>query len=267
MEPLRRICLAAMVLTLGAAQARAGHSFKMSGGVGGDDIYTVEWDVLTEDLAGKEHKISDQLKLDSTGGAISREAALMALAASINNKTGNPNAAKFVPANGQAGSQPSVELSATYVGDSSMPVNNVTPAGFLTVSADVGIGPGRGVVIGFDPDLNTGLSVLTGPGSYTLTDAGGTVVSFSAPTGDTAAQLAALMGAALTAAGDSAVVQGTDVVLTSSVAGTVDFAPGGLGLDYSLRSVPEPSTIVLAGIASSIGLVARRRRLAVMRLA
>ena len=135
-------------------------------------------------------------------------------------------------------------------GPSEQPGN--APLNFITTAMNA---PTPSTVeIAFNPSLVTGTDVLTSPGSYTLAGPDGLSASFTAPTGDTGDQLAVLLGNVLSSQGYSATVIGADVLFTTAAPGEVDFTPNGTGIDYTLTSVPEPSTFLPAFLACAIGL-------------
>lgn len=113
----------------------------------------------------------------------------------------------------------------------------------------------------FGPDLFTGGTYLTGPGSYSVTGPNGMYASFTAPSGTSADTLAAEFAAVMSTDGFNAHSEGSAVVFRE-LAGGIEFTPVGTGLDYGLFPTPEPSTRALYGLAVvGIGGLWRKRLL------
>jgi len=105
----------------------------------------------------------------------------------------------------------------------------------------------------FAPDPSTGMAVLEDAGSFGVTGPGGLDASFTAPSGTTGAQLAAIFAADMTIPGYNVELVGSEVVFSTDDPGNIKFQTDGDGIDYeafpSVPAVPEPSTLTLFGLA------------------
>jgi hypothetical protein len=122
---------------------------------------------------------------------------------------------------------------------------------------------GLGTSINFRPDLNTGSTVLTGPGSFDITGPGGLDASFSAAAGTSDTALAQELSSLMNADGYNTSVVGSGVYFQTVMAGGISVEAAGDGVDVAFGPAPEPATLQLfaaGGLLVAAGCWRRRRR-------
>ena len=108
---------------------------------------------------------------------------------------------------------------------------------------------GLSTSIKFNPDLDTGTTALTSPGSFDLTGPNGLNVAFSAPSGTSDTALAASLSTLMNANGYHSTVMGSGVLFQTLAAGNIGVTATGAGIDIAFGSViPEPGSCILMGI-------------------
>jgi hypothetical protein len=106
--------------------------------------------------------------------------------------------------------------------------------------------------LSFDPDPDTGSTMLTATGNFVVEGPGGIDIDFSAPENTTIQQLASLFATNMEMAGFEIFPEGSTTSFSAfnfiaPEPGTVSFLTDGAGLEYELSEVPEPSTALLFG--------------------
>jgi hypothetical protein len=233
------------ILSLQDVAIAGSTSFSTPSGVLPNGTAFIDWDVFNPKF-GKLTRFRQTFEGGATGLTAAQVASLLARDINIT-----------VGINSAVAKGTNVTLAGTL--GASIIQSDTTP-NFVSLTSNIPQNaPG---VIQFQPDPDTGGTVLTGSGSLVVVDTRGLDLSLSAPAGTTNDQFAAIVAQGLSSAVYTAVASGDAVEFASHFPETVTFSPALPGFDVALSSIPEPSSfLTLAlGIGGIMLAHASRRR-------